>query len=147
MPLSREEEFHLAEYKALRQELATALKDRLEYNRWGLIGLAALYSYIFTNPKLVLFLVPIAFSGMMILHLNGAHKGIDQAGMYIRNIESWIAARIATGGPGGWETYLRRADAEPRPPSGWWPLPLWKWIFVGTIVIATVAAFLRYSPL
>jgi hypothetical protein len=51
MPLSREESFHLEEYKALRQELATTLKDRLDFNRWGLIGIAALYSYLITHPK------------------------------------------------------------------------------------------------
>jgi hypothetical protein len=44
MPLTKEETFYIEEYKSLREEMISKLKERLEFNRWGLIGLGALYS-------------------------------------------------------------------------------------------------------
>src|SRR6266487_590389 len=61
--MSKEETFYIEEYKSLRQDVATKLKDRLEFNRWGLIALAALYSYIFSQPaNVLLFWVPVGLS-------------------------------------------------------------------------------------
>jgi hypothetical protein len=48
--MSHDSAFYAEECKSLRQEISTKLKDRLEPNRWGLIGVAALYGYIFSNP-------------------------------------------------------------------------------------------------
>lgn len=144
---SKREEFYRDEYKALRDEITTKLRDRLEFNRWGLIGLAALYSYIFSNPgKPVLFWVPVALSVAMITHLNGEHRIIFIAASYIReHVERWATR----GGPApmGWETYL--FDYEKGQPSvwrfwrrwpraiwGWTPVPLWIAVFALTLIIA-----------
>jgi len=137
MQLSREESFHLEEYKALRQELATTLKDRLDFNRWGLIGIAALYSYLITHPKPpVLFAVPFFFSLVVYWHLFEQHKTVVDIAEYIKEIEGWIAAGRPNGpgGPEGWEVNL--GPSKDRPPSTWWPLRLWFLICLGTGVIA-----------
>ncbi len=143
VPLTKEETFHIDEYKSLRDELTTKLKDRLEFNRWGLIGVAALYSYILNNPKPTLFVVPVILSIILIWHLSNEHKGVKRIADYIRDdLERWLAAtRTAgppvTGGPGGWETHLGTAGGG----SLWWwsPLPLWYAMLVLTVVVAIVA--------
>jgi hypothetical protein len=107
-----------------------------------MIGLAALYSYIFTHPKFVLFLVPVIFSLIVIWHLCEEHKNVARIADYIReDIERWFAAaRTAgnspTGGPGGWEKRLGVPGGKSR--WKWSPLPVWYAIFVITIVIAVV---------
>jgi hypothetical protein len=142
---SRSETFYGNEYKALRDEITTKLRDRLEFNRWGLIGLAALYSYIFSNPgKPILFWVPVALSVAMIAHLNGEHRIIFKAASYIRDkVEPW--ANGVADAPTGWETYLRSQKDPPlwqfwrRWPTeiwGWTPVPLWIVVFGLTLVIA-----------
>jgi hypothetical protein len=142
MPLTKEETFHLEEYKALRGELATELKDRLEFHRWGLIAIAALYGYILANPKPILFVVPFVFSLIVCWHLNGEHKNVAGAVPYIRTLESWLGAAVATGGPGGWETHLGPLDE--RPPRTWWPLPLW---YAISTVTFFAAVFVWLPPL
>jgi hypothetical protein len=123
MPLSKEETFYLEEYKSLRAEMTTKLKDRLEFNRWGLIGLAALYSYIFANPgNPILFGVPVALSLAMIPHLLEEHRIAGKAAKYIEDdIERWIAVGVTA--PRGWETYLK----IPTPRSSLWPPSRWLW--------------------
>lgn len=143
MPLSKEETFHIEEYKSLREELTTKLKDRLEFNRWGMIGLAALYSYILNDPKPTLFVVPIILSIIVIWHMNEEHKNVARIANYIRSdLERWLASpRTAgppvSGGPGGWETHL----GEPGGKSlRWWsPLPLWYAMLLLTVIVAILA--------
>ena len=79
------------EYKTLREEISTKLKDRLEFSRWGLIGLAALYSYIFSNPgKPILFWVPVCLCLAVLTHLNEEHRMVQKTATYIKcQIESW----------------------------------------------------------
>jgi hypothetical protein len=128
--MTKEETFYVEEYKSLRQEMTTKLKDRLEFNRWGLIGLAALYSYIFSNPgTLIMFWVPVGLSLVMIIHLNEEHRMVYKAADYIKTeTERW-----ADGGaqPQGWENFLRppRAPPTPRWWTFWkrWPWHLWDW--------------------
>lgn len=142
---SKCETFYSDEYKSLREEITTKLRDRLEFNRWGLIGLAALYSYIFSNPgKPVLFWVPVVLSMAMIAHLNGEHRIVAKAAAYIREqIEPWAAGVGNT--PAGWETYLQSQQDPPfwkiwrrwpRAIWGWTPVPLWILVFALTLVIA-----------
>jgi len=129
MPLTTMEEFHLEEFKSLREEILTKLKDRLEFNRWGLIGLAALYSYIFTHPKFVLFLVPPIFCLIVIWHLLEEHKNVVRIAKYIKDdIERWLGATF------GWENYLGVPGGKSL--WKWSPLPLWYGMFVLTVIIA-----------
>jgi hypothetical protein len=144
--MAKEETFFFEEYKSLREELTTKLKDRLEFNRWGLSGLAALYSYIFSNPaKPVLFWVPVGLSVAMIFHLNEEHRMVAKSADYIRNnVEPWCK-----GGPipRGWETYLK-PPLTTTPPLwqvwkrwpwhlwGWSPVPMWVALFFITLIIA-----------
>jgi hypothetical protein len=144
MPLTTAQEaFHTEEYKSLREEMTAKLKDRLEFNRWGLIGLAALYSYILSNPKPALFAVPIILSIILIWHLRTEHRDVARIADYIRgDLERCLAApRTAgppvSGGPGGWETRLGT-------PGGaslwrWSPLPLWYFMLIVTCCIAIFA--------
>ena len=119
--------FYSEEYKTLRQEISAKLKDRLEFGRWGLIGIAALYSYIFSNPgKPVLFWVPVFLCLAIIAHLNEEHRMVALVGTYIREqFEPWAAGGQT---PIGWETYL----ADHRTPRWWlfwerWPWKIWDW--------------------
>jgi len=139
-------DFYLEEYKALREEITTKLKDRLEFNRWGIIGIAALYSYILSNPgKPILFWVPVGLSVAMIAHFNEEHRVVAEAAEYIREeIELWAAGGKT---PGGWETYREPRESHS---DSWlvfwrrWPLRLWDWspvpfwivVFALTLVIA-----------
>jgi hypothetical protein len=143
MPLTKEETFHIEEYKSLREEMTTKLKDRLEFSRWGMIGLAALYSYILSNPKPALFAVPIILSIILISHLIDEHKDVARIADYIRDdLERCLAqARIAgppvTGGPGGWEKHLGSPGG--RSILRWSPLPLWYFMLFVTVIVAIVA--------
>jgi hypothetical protein len=157
--MSKEESFYMEEYKSLRQEIITTLKDRLEYSRWGLIGIAALYSYIISHPGSVwLFWVPVLFSVAMIFHFNEEHRMVDKAGAYIKNqIGPWVAGKAV---PKGWEEFL--AEPKNKTPRWWeisknpdtgrwelarWPWKLWDWspvpmwitLLIGTGIIAIVA--------
>ena len=96
---------------------------KLDFNRWGLIGIAALYSYLITHPKPpVLFAVPFFFSLVVYWHLFEQHKTVVDIAEYIKEIEGWIAAGRPNGpgGPEGWEVNL--GPSKDRPPSTWWPL-------------------------
>ena len=120
--MSKDEAFFVEEYKLLRAGIASQLKDRFDFHRWGLIGLAALYSYIFSNPgKPILFWVPVFLSLAMISHLNEEHRMIKVLAGYIKDeVEPW-----AKGGnqiPSGWETYLKRQPI----PSLWWVWRRWQ---------------------
>jgi hypothetical protein len=145
--MSKEETFYIEEYKSLREEITTKLKDVREFSRWGLIGLAALYSYSFSHPENpTLFWVPVGLSFAMIFHLNEEHRLIDKAGAYIgKEIEPWAAGGSA---PQGWVKFLY---SEPTPRWGsfkrwpwriwdWSPVPMWIVLFLGTLVIAVEAS-------
>jgi hypothetical protein len=141
MSLSRQETFHIEEYKSLREEMITKLKDRLEFNRWSMIGLAALYSYILANQEPMLFWVPVIFSIVVIWHLHEEHRVVARIADYVRlNLEPWLVAPRVAGvplplGPGGWETHLGS-------PGGgtsvwkWSPIPLWICILVFALLVA-----------
>jgi hypothetical protein len=142
----QEETFFIEEYKSLRQELTTKLKDRLEFNRWGLIGLAALYSYIFSNPgKPILFWVPVLLSVAVIAHLNEEHRMVDKTAAYIREkVEPWGLGGATL--PGGWEIFLKSGlptlswwqfwKRWPLHLWGWSPVPMWIVLFFVTLVMA-----------
>jgi hypothetical protein len=138
------DDFYLEEYKSLREEINTKLKDRLEFSRWGLIGLGVLYSYIFSNPgKTILFWVPVCLSLAMLEHLNEEHRMVGKAADYISTqIERWAAGGAT---PEGWEKYLQSPDDHPwwmiwrrwpRDLWGWAPAPLWLAVFALTLAIA-----------
>jgi hypothetical protein len=144
--MPKDNAFYMEEYKSLRQEIATKLKERLEFSRWGLIGLAALYSYIFSNPgKPILFWVPFFLSLAMLAHLNEEHRMVHKAGAYIKEqFEPWAEGGEKT--PMGWQTYLKRNENpswlvpwKRFPPEIWdWsPVPLWVALLVLTFVIAS----------
>ncbi|MEH2501616.1 MULTISPECIES: hypothetical protein [unclassified Bradyrhizobium] len=142
--MSKEETFYLEEYKSLRQDMISKLKDRLDYSRWGVIGIAALYSYSISNPGYpVLFWVPVLFSILMIAHLNEEHRMVQKMSQYVEEqIEPWIAGGKA---PEGWQQFLKR-EKTPR----WWllskrfpwhlwdwsPVPMWVVLFFGTFLAA-----------
>jgi hypothetical protein len=148
--MSKDNTFYSEEYKSLRQEIDTKLKDRLEFNRWGLIGLAALYSYILSNPgKPALFWVPVCLSVAMLAHLNEEHRMVDLTANYIKTqFEPWAAGSGKA--PAGWETYLK-SQKTPR----WWffwrrwpwrlwdwaPVPLWVVVFVLTLFVASGVSY------
>jgi len=137
--------FYIEEYKSLREEINTKLKERLEYNRWGLVGLAALYSYLLSHPgNPILFWVPFCLSVAMIVHFNEEHRMVANAATYINTqIERWAAGGDA---PQGWENYLQLPGVHPpwwifwrRWPArlwNWTPVPLWLAVFGLTLVIA-----------
>lgn len=142
--MSKEETFYLEEYKSLRQDMMTKLKDRLDYSRWGVIGIAALYSYSISNPGYpVLFWVPVFFSILMIGHLNEEHRVVQKTSQYVREqIEPWIAGGKA---PEGWEQFNKRTEPPrwwsflarwPRDLWDWSPMPMWMVLFFGTLVAA-----------
>jgi hypothetical protein len=146
--MPKDNAFYMEEYKSLREEIATKLKERLEFSRWGLIGLAALYSYIFSNPgNPVLFWVPVCLSVAMLAHLNEEHRMVDKAGAYIREqLEPWAAGGDKT--PIGWEKYLDLTKNPswlvpwkrfPKRLWDWSPVPLWLGLLVVTIGVALVA--------
>lgn len=137
------DQFYLDEYKALRDEITTALKTRLDFNSWGLLGLGALYSYIFSNldKPLVfpwLFWVPFGLCLSMVWHLLDQHRMVAKAGRYTREeIEAWIKAGSTANKPEGWETFLNRtADEKQSYIWSWAPVPLWCWLTGATFVIA-----------
>lgn len=142
--MSGNESFYLEEYKALRSEITEKLKDRLEFSRWGLFGVAAIYSYILAHPgKAILFWVPVGLAIAMVLHLNEEHRMIVKVAEYIKTeIETWAtgvrgsAARY----PIGWETYLKKplpsSERWPAHIWAWTPVPLWLAILALTLVVA-----------
>jgi hypothetical protein len=139
--MSRNDAFYLEEYKSLRQEIDAKLRGRLDFNRWGLIGLAALYSYILSHPgKPVLFWVPVCLSLAMLAHLNEEHSMVAKAGTYIKEqLEPW--ARSGDQIPRGWEKYLEDTNTPfwcrwPWHLWGWSPVPLWVSVLGLTLLIA-----------
>lgn len=141
-----ESTFFIEEYKALRQEIDTKLKDRLEFTRRGLIAVAALYSYIFSHAEYrILFLVPVALCIAMIVYLMEEFRMVALVGMYIeRHAEPGALDEQA---PWGWERWLRPRKTDPvegvrftyrwEPDRlKWPPLPIWVGLLVLTIVIA-----------
>jgi hypothetical protein len=146
VPLERriampDDNFYLDEYKSLRDEVGTKLKARLDFHNWGLIGLAALYSYIFTNLdkwwSIPLFLVPVGLCASMVAHLLEEHRMVAKAGRYIREeIEPWAAGKPGAK-PKGWETYLELTAHQIEPRRwNWSPVPLWCVLTVVTALIA-----------
>jgi hypothetical protein len=89
--MTKDEAFFVEEYKLLRAGITSQLKDRFDFHRWGLIGLAALYSYIFSNPgRPILFWVPVFLSLAMIAHLNEEHRMIKVLAGYLKDeVEPW----------------------------------------------------------
>jgi hypothetical protein len=143
MASTKEEEFYLAEYKSLREEITAKLKDRLEFNRWGLLGLATLYSYIFSHLEMrALFWVPVGLSAAMIAHMLEEHRMVAKAGRYIEDqIESWVAGS-RTSQPQGWETYLTSSRSTPTPSTwSWSPVPLWSVLCLATLAMAISGYF------
>jgi hypothetical protein len=137
------DDYYLEEYKSLRAEINAKLKDRLEFSRWGLIGLGVLYSYVFSNPgKTVLFWVPVCLSLAMLGHLNEEHRMVAKAADYTKTqMERWAAGGAV---PIGWENYLKSSEVHPwmiwrRWPVylwNWSPVPLWLSVFALTLAIA-----------
>ena len=118
--MAGKDEFYVEEYRSLRQEIGAKLQARLDFSRWGLIGIAALYSYILSNPgKPILFWVPVCLAIAMLAHLIEEHRMIAKAGTYIKDqVETWAGS--GTKVPTGWETYLRVETA-----FHW---PVWSWV-------------------
>ncbi|MGA2892285.1 MAG: hypothetical protein ABSE22_05405 [Xanthobacteraceae bacterium] len=112
--------FYIEEYKSLRDEITTKLKSRLDFHNWGLIALAALYSYILSNPEKSwvfpwLFWVPFGLCASMIWHLPEEHRMVAKAGKYIgTELESWIDGRKAAQ-PKGWESFLDATAGQQEP--------------------------------
>jgi hypothetical protein len=131
--MSKDDTFYIEEYKSLRQEIDAKLRDRLDFNRWGLIGLAALYSYILSNPgKPILFWVPVCLSLAMLAHLIDQHRMIAKAGTYIRDeVEPWASSGKKI--PEGWEKYLCKKIPFHWPILSWSPVPLWIAVLVFTL--------------
>jgi hypothetical protein len=148
--VSKQESFHLKEYETLREEITAKLKDRQDFNRWGLIGLAALYSYLFSNPgNRFLFWVPVAFSAAVISYLLEEHRMVAKAGNYLANIELWAAGK--SDAPSGWQKYL--ADTGHMDSPWWepwqrWPSYLWAWspVPLWVVVFVVTLAFALWSP-
>ncbi|HEY0331884.1 MAG TPA: hypothetical protein VGC77_22645 [Rhodopseudomonas sp.] len=140
------ETVYMEEYKSLRQEILTKLSERLELNRWGLIWLGVIYSYILANPeRAILLWVPVVLSIALIAHFNEEHRMVDCISVYIKEqLEGWAAGGRP---PQGWETYKR--TLQPRRWWKWWqrwptylwdwtPVPIWILIFLITLGIAVV---------
>ena len=137
MPLTKEETFYIEEYKSLREEIISKLKERLEFNRWGVIGLAALYSYILSHPKPILFWVPVGFSIAMIFYYVGSTKSLFGIANYIREgLEPWLGRPAGVPTPGGWETRLGQPG---RKLWLWLPLPFWYMILLLALILTYVA--------
>jgi hypothetical protein len=143
--MPKDDAFYIEEFKALRETISTKLKDQLESNRWGLIGLAALYSYILSNPgKPILFWVPVGLTLAMLALLNEENRMIQIVGKYIEEqLEPWAADGNKI--PRGWETYLGDTTTPrwwlfwhrwPRGLWDWAPVPLWLLLFALTLGIA-----------
>jgi hypothetical protein len=142
MDLSPQEIFHLEEYKALRDEITKKLSDRLQLNRWGLFGLAVVYSYIFSNVGHPLLLwVPVGLSLVIVALLISEHRSIARAGACIRDhLEPRFAATHRDGTRSGWETFLVSSET-PAPMVSYWrwfPTPIWMAILVCTLLIAAI---------
>jgi hypothetical protein len=146
------ENFFLEEYKSLRQEIDAKVKARVEFHNLGIIGLAAIYSYIFSNLDKPwglpwLFWVPVGLSGTIIYHLLEEHRMVAKAATYIREVvEPWMANKKNERGevasePQGWETFLKKTADQKEPLTGGWsPVPLWCGLTAITTVITVVAS-------
>lgn len=153
-----EESFYPAEYKCLREEVGAALKARQEFNKWGLIGLGALYSFIFSNLDKqwafpALFWVPVGLAAAMLWHMLDINKMIAKAGKYIRlDVEPWMRGEKNEKGenlskkPRGWETFLEDTKDDKEPSVwGWSPVPLWRALTLLTGVLAIVLSLGWYT--
>jgi hypothetical protein len=164
MSMTQEETFRIEEYKSLRMEIAARVKDVGELNRWGLLGLAVVYSYIFADfDELWLLLwVPVGFSAIIIVFIWEQHKGVAEIAEYIRTyIESDLAPeninqrnKASDIQPnesperGGWERFLIVKKGRREVPSLWvWrPTMIWIAICFGTLAIAIVGVFFGAFP-
>lgn len=141
MALSPEETFHIEEYKSLREEIRTKLADRLQLNRWGILGMGGVYSYVLSHPdRLQLLWVPVGLSSIILALLISEHRIVAKAATYIRDhIESRFHVRSRAGAQSGWETCL-----VPKGPGShivlWSPTPIWLAIFVISCAVAFYAA-------
>jgi len=164
MPVSEDHTFQIEEYKALRQEILAQVKEVRELNRWGLVGLAVVYSYIFSNlDKPYLFWVPVGLSAMIIALLYAEHRLIKKNADFVRDFtEREIAparefiigtateAQTATDAVrkvqikkkmrGGWERFLSPAGTR-LPALLWGPAPIWLFTFYITLVVAVFGFF------
>lgn len=153
MEMSTEETFQIEEYKSLREEIAAKTKDVRDLNRWGLLGLAAVYSYIFSHlDKRWLFWVPVGLSIIIIGLLWSEYRLVARIGRYIRDcIEATAAPKRDFDGVrvpirGGWERYLAPTEENRIPLWFWGPTPIWLAIFLVTLLVALLAFFCGAFP-
>jgi hypothetical protein len=153
MAMSTEATFQIEEYKALKEEIAAKTKDVRDLNRWGLLGLAAVYSYIFSHlDKRWLFWVPVGLSIIVIGLLWTEYRLVERIGRYIRDcIEAKVAPKQKFDGVkasirGGWERYLAPTEGKRTPLWYWGPTPIWLTIFAVTLVVALLAFFCGAFP-
>jgi hypothetical protein len=141
--------FHIDEYKALRNEMENKLKDIRGLNRWGLLGLAGVYSFVFSQcekPSL-LFWVPVGLAAAIVAHIFVEHMMVRKIAFYVRDyIEKELAASSSDGTRAGWERHLRPTGQQlPR----WDKLSLLSWeptfLWIGIMFVAVAIAICQPS--
>jgi hypothetical protein len=137
MSITRYDTFTIEEYKALRQEILERTKDVRELNRWGLVGLSAIYGYVLPHSDNMFLLgLPVGFSAVMFWLLWEQHGLIYTIGKYIRNsVEPGLSPNN-----GGWERFWS-PNEDRRPLWQWGPSLIWIIIFIGTYLIAVFLGF------
>jgi hypothetical protein len=113
---NRRDDFHLAEYKALREEILLTIKNQYDMQRAVAIFVAVVYGFAFQiegankplSTSLVAFLWTVPFLVALVAYRANVYTDESLLIMsdYIRNnIEFGFASQIG-GKKAGWETYL-----------------------------------------
>lgn len=104
--------FRLEEYKALRAEIDSRIKEGNNWESIAIAGIAAVYSWLATNSDkpvaAIGWWVPVLFPLFGLVRQCALLVRIMQIASYLRDME----VAFAQHDPTGWETYLKRRRQE-----------------------------------
>jgi len=104
--------FHLEEWKSLREEVATAVRETRDAERYVLVGCFAIWMWILREHErayVLALVLPVIAAVLGAWRVKALDEAIGYLGGYLRNLETRL------GDPdSGWERYFRGVDGENR---------------------------------
>lgn len=137
------ENFHIEEFKALRAEIDSRIKEGQTWESLGLTATAAVYAWLATNSFCdFAWWIPVLFPAFGLLRHSALMVRILQIAGYIRDVEAKLSDDPLT----GWETHLLNQRVQHPYRSrliSFSSFVFWTALLILTIYIAAVNAPLK----